>query len=184
MLVSPFFYYRIDLPQASDGTTPLSNYALASRLSYFLWSSLPDEQLLAHAAAGDLHRPDVLIAFGLRAQRQMQRLEDLVVDINDREEAVYIYGASTRGGTIWQTAGLDFRLLPYAVERNPEKVGKKIASIGTRIISEEEARRHPPEYMLVSPWFFRDEFVERERDYLARGGKFIFPLPELEVVGG
>ena len=41
---------------------PLSNYALASRLSYFLWSSMPDEELLAHAAAGDLQKPDVLVA--------------------------------------------------------------------------------------------------------------------------
>ena len=41
---------------------PLSDYALASRLSYFLWSSMPDEELLAHAAAGDLHQPEVLAA--------------------------------------------------------------------------------------------------------------------------
>jgi hypothetical protein len=41
---------------------PLSDYALASRLSYFLWASLPDEELLARAAAGDLHEPAVLVA--------------------------------------------------------------------------------------------------------------------------
>ena len=41
---------------------PLSGYALASRLSYFLWSSMPDEELLRHAAAGDLQKPDVLLA--------------------------------------------------------------------------------------------------------------------------
>ena len=39
---------------------PLSSYALASRLSYFLWSSMPDAELLAHAAADDLGRPEVL----------------------------------------------------------------------------------------------------------------------------
>ncbi|HKS37653.1 MAG TPA: DUF1592 domain-containing protein, partial [Verrucomicrobiae bacterium] len=41
---------------------PLSDYALASRLSYFLWSSMPDAELLARAAAGDLNRPEVLAA--------------------------------------------------------------------------------------------------------------------------
>jgi hypothetical protein len=41
---------------------PLSGYALASRLSYFLWSSMPDEELLARAQAGDLQKPDVLAA--------------------------------------------------------------------------------------------------------------------------
>ncbi len=78
ILMSPDFCYRIDLESrsAAGETTkpvafrttaatsgrPLSAYALASRLSYFLWSSMPDQELLAHAAAGDLQRPDVLLA--------------------------------------------------------------------------------------------------------------------------
>ena len=77
ILMSPDFCYRIDLDsrsalgehqagsvQHTAATTgrPLSGYALASRLSYFLWSSMPDQELLAHAAAGDLQRPDVLLA--------------------------------------------------------------------------------------------------------------------------
>jgi Protein of unknown function (DUF1592). len=41
---------------------PLPSYALASRLSYFLWSSMPDQELLAHAGAGDLQKPEVLNA--------------------------------------------------------------------------------------------------------------------------
>ena len=48
---------------------PLPDYALASRLSYFLWASMPDQELLAHAAAGDLHRPEVLAAQARRMLR-------------------------------------------------------------------------------------------------------------------
>lgn len=62
ILMSPSFCYRVDLSEAGAGLHPLSDYALASRLSYFLWSSMPDEELLARAAAGVLHKPDVLIA--------------------------------------------------------------------------------------------------------------------------
>jgi len=69
VLISPHFCYRYDLagakqdtPQASPTVRPLTDYELASRLSYFLWSSMPDAELLARAAAGDLHRPDVLKA--------------------------------------------------------------------------------------------------------------------------
>jgi hypothetical protein len=62
VLLSPHFCYRFDLPEAGAAARPLSEYALASRLSYFLWSSMPDEELLAHAAAGDLHEPTVLLA--------------------------------------------------------------------------------------------------------------------------
>jgi hypothetical protein len=68
LLVSPDFLYRVDLVDAQAKTNantfarPLSAYSLASRLSYFLWSSLPDDELLAHAAAGDLDKPAVLLA--------------------------------------------------------------------------------------------------------------------------
>ena len=71
VLMSPDFCYRIDLRRrharrpsraAAPCIAPLSDYALASRLSYFLWSSMPDDELLAHAAAGDLHQPEVLAA--------------------------------------------------------------------------------------------------------------------------
>jgi len=78
ILMSPPFCYRLDLvepnvnaapargaassPRAPAATIPLTDYALANRLSYFLWSSMPDEQLLAHAAAGDLKNPVVLAA--------------------------------------------------------------------------------------------------------------------------
>jgi hypothetical protein len=62
ILISPHFCYRLDLPEAGAEARPLPAYALAGRLSYFLWSSMPDEELLAHAATGDLHKPDVLVA--------------------------------------------------------------------------------------------------------------------------
>ncbi|HJT32240.1 MAG TPA: DUF1592 domain-containing protein [Pirellulales bacterium] len=85
VLLAPNFCYRVDLdakagetsaPQAEPaGETPvpqvrpLSDYELASRLSYFLWSSMPDEELMAHAASGDLHQPEVFIAQARRMLR-------------------------------------------------------------------------------------------------------------------
>lgn len=66
VLMSPSFCYLVDLPGNSGNpnqpTQSLNDYELASRLSYFLWSSMPDEELLRHAAAGDLHQPAVLVA--------------------------------------------------------------------------------------------------------------------------
>jgi hypothetical protein len=68
VLMSPKFCYRIDLKSSGPATAsaagrvPLSDYALASRLSYFLWSSMPDDELLSHAKSGDLHNVEVLKA--------------------------------------------------------------------------------------------------------------------------
>lgn len=62
ILTSPKFSYRADLVHTSRSVEPLSDFDLASRLSYFLWSSMPDEELLQHARAGDLHKPEVIKA--------------------------------------------------------------------------------------------------------------------------
>jgi len=73
VLMSPYFCYRVDtLPDSKASTgdvRPLSDYELASRLSYFLWSSMPDEELMRHAAAGDLHEPAVIVG---QARRMVQ----------------------------------------------------------------------------------------------------------------
>jgi hypothetical protein len=69
VLLSPHFCYRVDLSGPGAAVRPLSDYDLASRLSFFLWSSMPDAELLAHAAAGDLHKPEVLKAQARRMLR-------------------------------------------------------------------------------------------------------------------
>lgn len=62
VLISPHFCYRWDLISSSPVAEPVDDFALASRLSYFLWASAPDEQLLKRAAAGELRREEVLVA--------------------------------------------------------------------------------------------------------------------------
>jgi hypothetical protein len=69
VLMSPHFCYRFTVANPGTAAGPLSDYELASRLSYFLWSSMPDQELLAHAAAGDLHQREVLLGQARRLLR-------------------------------------------------------------------------------------------------------------------
>jgi hypothetical protein len=79
VLTSPKFAYRFDLVEGRGEIQPLSNFDLASRLSYFLWSSMPDKELLQHATAGDLSKPEVIKA---QARRMLQdsRIRALAVE--------------------------------------------------------------------------------------------------------
>ncbi|MDG3003627.1 DUF1592 domain-containing protein [Paludisphaera mucosa] len=88
ILMSPHFCYRVDLPGGEGDVRPLSDHDLASRLSYFLWASMPDQELLSCASAGELHHPEVLAA---QARRMLQ---------DDR-----VRGLATEFGGNW----LDFR---------------------------------------------------------------------------
>jgi hypothetical protein len=81
-----------------------------------------------------------------------------------------------------QFCNIDRTLITAAADRNPDKWGRRTPGTNIPIISEEAAREAKPDYFLVLPWHFRQEFVEREAGFLASGGKFIFPLPEIEIV--
>lgn len=116
-------------------------------------------------------------------KQQIAALADLLQEIREQGWTCYIYAASTRGATIWQAVPIEPEHCPYAVERNPDKVGRQFSALGIPIISEEQAREDAPDYMLVGPWWFRDQIINRERSYLAHGGKLIFPLPVMDIVG-
>ncbi|MBA3678785.1 class I SAM-dependent methyltransferase [Candidatus Saccharibacteria bacterium] len=112
----------------------------------------------------------------------LNELTEFVDEANASSKTVAILAASTRGATIWQACGFDKVDIAFAVERNPEKVGKYFNAIGIPIISEEEARERKPEYMIIGPWFFADEIIKREKEYVNNGGTLIVPLPKLEVI--
>lgn len=79
VLMSPHVCYRIDMGQSHETLRPLTDYELASRLSYFLWSSMPDAELLQAAKAGTLHQPEALIA-QTRRMIQDKRIRGLAVE--------------------------------------------------------------------------------------------------------
>ena len=61
-------------------------------------------------------------------------------------------------------------------------MGKKTVGSKIPIISEKQARSEKPDYFLILPWYFKEEFVKRESEFLQNGGKFLIPLPEFEVI--
>jgi FlaA1/EpsC-like NDP-sugar epimerase len=117
-----------------------------------------------------------------QARANRNRLRKQVFRVPD-DERIYAYGASTRGSTLLQFSGEDvIERIAAAVDRNPEKVGKKWGGLGVDIISEQEARAAPPEWMLITPWFYREQILQREHRMLEQGTKAIIPLPVCHVV--
>jgi NDP-4-keto-2,6-dideoxyhexose 3-C-methyltransferase len=122
-----------------------------------------------------------------RFARQVSRHRDIVRAFFHGAKAagktILGYGASTKGNVLLQYCAIDREALPAILDRYPRKHG--LVAPGTRIpiISEEEGRARRPDYLLVLPWHFRDEMIEREKAFLERGGRLVFPLPRFETVG-
>jgi len=120
--------------------------------------------------------------FAERVQGIKQQVCDFIQEQVEHNKKVFVYGASTKGNTMLQYFGLDHSMITAASERNADKWG--MVTVGTRIpiVSEAEARAAKPDYFLVLPWHFIEEFKAREHEYLSTTGKFIVPLPHFELV--
>ncbi|HEV8267830.1 MAG TPA: methyltransferase domain-containing protein [Thermoanaerobaculia bacterium] len=134
-----------------------------------------DELRLAHR--------DVYDAFVARVNAARDEVVSFVKDAVASGKRIYGYGASTKGNTLLQYFGLDESLITAIADRNPDKWGRRTVHTDIPIVSEEQARKEKPDFFLVLPWHFLPSFVERERDYLSSGGKFIVPLPRLRLIG-
>jgi 2-polyprenyl-3-methyl-5-hydroxy-6-metoxy-1,4-benzoquinol methylase len=109
-------------------------------------------------------------------------LSSLLKKLKAEGKRIHIYGASTKGNTILQWCGIDHRMIDCAAERSPDKYGARTLGTDIPIVSEEESRKLNPDYYLVLPWHFKNEFIEREREILERGTRLIFPLPKIEII--
>lgn len=108
-------------------------------------------------------------------------LHTLLTKLKREGKKIHIYGASTKGNTILQWCNIDNTIIEYAAERNPDKYGASTLGTNIPIISEAESRAMNPDYYLVLPWHFKEEFLEREKGTLEKGIGLIFPLPKVTI---
>lgn len=92
------------------------------------------------------------------------------------------YGAPSRGTTLANLCGLTDTQLPRTADRSPAKQGRFLPGAGTRVCSPEELADDRPDVVLVLVWPLRDEVLTQLADLRARGTRFLFPLPTLELV--
>jgi hypothetical protein len=95
---------------------------------------------------------------------------------------VFGLGASTKGNVVLQFCGFTSDDIACIADVNPDKFGAFTPGTRIPIVSEGEARAQAPDYFLVLPWHFKEGLVAREAEFLSRGGKMIFPFPEIEIV--
>ena len=154
------------------GTQPyrdICNFRLKSTLEY--------ERTLG------LDKEEVWLKFFDRINDLKEKTISFIKEEKSKGKTIWGYGASTKGNTLLQYFGLDHTLIDGIAERSIYKFGLKTVGTNIPIYSEEEMRKAKPDYLLVLPWHFINEFVERESEFLKSGGKFIVPCPTFEIIG-
>ncbi len=128
---------------------------------------------------------DGLEVFKAFKERVFKHRDELIHKLQELKRAgklVLGYGASTKGNVILQFCGITSDLLPAIMEVNPDKFGCFTPGTKIPIISELDGHARQPDYLLVLPWHFKENVIQREAAFLKRGGKLLFPLPEIHTV--
>ena len=155
-------------------------YMAKKSSTYHVENSNLVESILSDECKRELMNPETFFRFMRNCDNEIKKLQEFTEIVNKNNKKMYIYGASTKGNCLLQYAKLGEKDIPFAVERNLNKIGK-MTSTGIPIINEETMRNSPPEYLLVLPWHFRDEIIKREETYLENGGSLVFPFPHFEI---
>jgi SAM-dependent methyltransferase len=140
------------------------------------------ESLIKWEKGLKLDKEEIWLDFYNRIEALKKETVDFIKAEKAKGKVICGYGASTKGNTLLQYFGLDNTLIDAIAERSPYKFGLKTIGTNIPILSEEDVRAMNPDYMLILPWHFISEFIKREDEFLSKGGKFIVPCPNFQII--
>jgi len=176
--------FRI-ISATTNGTNGGSIAVTAAKAGSRRWQ--PDTTLvpwlLDMEKSARVDEPGPWLQFAERVNETQSDLRGLLTDLRAKGARIHGLGASTKGNVLLQTTGIDRHTLGSIGDVNPYKYGRMTPGTHIPIASEAATVAQRPDYLLVLPWHFREGITRSMSSYLEAGGKLIFPLPDIEVVG-
>ena len=128
-----------------------------------------------------LHSVDFIKKYFNSITDHAGNVNKFVKDAKALNKTVSIYGASTRGNSNLLLSNLHSGLIDFAYEKNEDKIGRYCPGTDILIKHESNILDDQPDYLIVMPYSFIDEFLEKEKEYLKRGGKMVTLVPDIKV---
>lgn len=139
-------------------------------------------ELLERETAAGLARLDHYAAFGERVKEVKRNLLDFLIQAKREGKRIVGYGAPAKGNTLLNYCGIRTDFLDFTVDLNPHKQGRFLPGSHIPIQAPEQITHAKPDYVLILPWNIKQEIMEQLREIRSWDGKFVVPIPELQVL--
>lgn len=119
--------------------------------------------------------------FSFKVQKIKADLLDFFLDCKMQGKKIAGYGAPAKGNTLLNFCGIRSQFLDFTVDRSPHKQGRFLPGTHIPIYPVEKIQREKPDFVFILPWNLKDEIVEQMSSVRQWGGKFVVPIPQLEI---
>lgn len=140
------------------------------------------EQLLKKEKLFGLLKLDTYINFSDNVEQTKRNLLKFLMDAKEQNKTVAAYGAPAKGNTLLNYCGIRTDFIEYTVDRNPHKQNCFLPGVNIPVYHPDKIKETKPDYVLILPWNIKDEVLEQMKFVKEWGGKFVVPIPNLQVL--
>jgi SAM-dependent methyltransferase len=138
--------------------------------------------LIAQERGRSMDRSSFYGDFAERVGVIRDELGGLLRTLRARGQRIAAYGAAAKATTLCSYVGIGRDLVEYVVDRNSHKEGRYMGGNHLPIVAPRRLHEDPPDYLLLLAWNFADEIMQQESAFREQGGRFIIPIPEVQIV--
>lgn len=166
------------LPQKTHGGS--MRYVLAHKGAHPVKDAV--KQILAKEKAQGLDRLDTFEKFRASVEKSRFDLVSLLKDLKSQGKKVAGYAATSKSTTVLNYCGIGPDLITYICDTTPIKQGKLSPGVHIPVVDYETFKNNSPDYAVLLAWNHAEEIMAKEKDYVAKGGKWIVHVPEVKVL--
>ena len=120
--------------------------------------------------------------FQQKALQVKLNMTSFLIEQKRNGKRVAAYGAAAKGNTLLNYCGIKNDLIEFVVDANPNKQNKWLPASHIPVTNEDYLKANKPDFVIILPWNLRDEITAQLSYIKEWGGKFVIPIPKLEVI--
>jgi hypothetical protein len=122
------------------------------------------------------------LEFQSKALKVKLDITDFLIHQKRNNKNVAAYGAAAKGNTLLNYCGIKNDLIDFVVDANPHKQNKFLPGSHIPVVNEDYLKEKRPDFIIIFPWNLKIEIIQQLAYIKDWGGKFVIPIPELEII--